>query len=321
MQDQLLGLTRLAHAVQRRAGIAKLLQSVVAHSVELLRAQHGSTRLLDRTGNRLVAVCRSGEPIHLEPVEFEFGEGLLGWIVANAAPIRTAVPDADPRFAEKPGSARLGPFLGVPLLTGDTCLGVLSVIRDDEPFTEVDEQLLTLVAAICAPHLEIARLARLSNVDPLTGALNRRGLDEAYPSNEQTDPASAAAAVLMIDIDHFKRVNDRHGHILGDEVLRHVARQLSGVLRSTDAIVRWGGEEFVLVLPGVSVAAANRIAERARRAIEATPAPVAGEIQVTVSAGVAAQRDQESLADAIARADKALYAAKEAGRNRVHVAA
>lgn len=321
MRGRIQALTRLALDLQRRAAIDALLQTVVESTVDLLRADHGSVRLLNPARSRLVAVCRTGEPLHLEPVEFRNGEGLLGWITEHAKPIRLDEPHADTRFVPKPGVATLGPFLGVPLQANQTCFGVISVIRSEQGFDEDDERLLTLVAAISTPYLEIARLSRLSRVDPLTGALNRRGFDEAFSSKPPAggvnlDPETPVS-VIMIDIDHFKAINDTHGHAVGDEVLRHVARLLSAGLRAGDAIVRWGGEEFVLVLPNVSTRAAARIAERARATVEGSPTRVAKGIGVTVSAGVASRKSEESLDELIGRADASLYRAKQSGRNRV----
>jgi diguanylate cyclase (GGDEF)-like protein len=129
------------------------------------------------------------------------------------------------------------------------------------------------------------------------------------------------ASVMMVDIDHFKRINDRHGHAVGDDVLRYVARVLSSVLRASDAIVRYGGEEFVLVFRDVGLGRALRIAERARMAVEESHAPIADlDVKVTVSIGVAERAGHEPLEAAVARADKALYEAKAAGRNQVRSA-
>ena len=312
-------LTTLALEVQGRRALEDLLQVVVDRSARLVDADHASIRLLDPSGTRLVAACRTGEPVHLEPLPFERGEGLLGWIAEHGRPIRAARPQDDPRFVERPAMKAMGPFLGVPLVSGSSSLGVLSALRDEGPFDERDEQLLILVAAICAPYLEIARLSRLSEVDPLTGTLNRRGLDAAFPDtlgDGQTlvEPLS----VVMVDLDHFKQINDTHGHAVGDEVLRHVSRLLSQVLRSGDAIVRYGGEEFLLILPEVGLGRALRIAERARSAVERHPLRLSiGQVSATISLGVAERGPGESRASLIGRADQALYAAKTTGRNKI----
>jgi diguanylate cyclase (GGDEF)-like protein len=214
----------------------------------------------------------------------------------------------------------MGAFLGVPLMDGAACIGVISAV-DPTPdhFTEADEQVLSLAAAMAVPHVQIARLRRLAQVDALTGTLNRRGFDDAF-----TDHAWSAARVVSLaaaDIDHFKRVNDSHGHAIGDRVLQAVAATLSSVVRRGDAVVRMGGEEFLLVLSGANHTAAAQVAERARRAIEAQRIVVDERpIAVTASFGVATRRDGESRTESLERADAALYRAKTAGRNRVELA-
>lgn len=317
MSRQLQSLTELALEVQSRPVLEELLQAVVDKTGPLLQAHHASIRLLDPSGQRLLAVCRTGEPLHAEPVAFDLGEGLIGWIVQHGESIRTATPAQDPRFVSKPGVLPMGPFVGVPLLSRGTQLGVLSVVRKHDAFTAADQQLLTLVAAICAPYLEIARLSRLSQVDPLTGVLNRRGLDtelEGQPAN----PEKPEIAVVMVDIDHFKRVNDTRGHAVGDSVLRHIARILGQNLRSTDSVTRYGGEEFLMVLPELDQDDAMRVAQRAREAVENQPAQVAGEaVPVTISLGVAGGLWTQGLRTLIDRADAALYEAKQSGRNKV----
>ena len=313
MARDLQALTDLAKDVQERGSLEDLLQTVVDRTVAVLEADHASIRLLNPSRTKLVAVCRTGEPIHVEEQDFALGEGLIGWVAEQEQPIRANEPEKDPRFAPRPGHKRMGRFLGVPLVSGQICVGVLSVLRPERPFTEEDEQRITLVAAICAPYLEIARLSRLSQVDPLTGALNRRGMEASLKDH--------LASVLMVDIDHFKKINDRHGHAVGDDVLRHVARVLSSVLRTSDAIVRYGGEEFVLVFRDVGLGRALRIAERARQAVEESHAPIADlDVNVTVSIGAAERNAAETLEEAVARADKALYEAKQAGRNQVRSA-
>lgn len=173
------------------------------------------------------------------------------------------------------------------------------------------------------------RLADQARVDPLTGLLNRRGFEErtavehARALRERT-----SIAVVIFDIDHFKRVNDDHGHDVGDRVLMSVGRTLTEHVRGIDVTARLGGEEFVVLLPRTDAAGALALAERVRIAVgaEATRrrrahAGMPGELHVTVSGGVAAAvapADVQALLDA---ADRAMYDAKRAGRDRVVVAA
>ena len=165
-------------------------------------------------------------------------------------------------------------------------------------------------------------LAEMAHRDPLTGLGNRRDFMERGGAACQTARRyGRELCVLMIDIDHFKAVNDRYGHAAGDDVLRHLAVTLQLVLRGADICARIGGEEFAVLLPEADVQAAREVAERIRRAVEATrvPSEQAPEpLQVTVSIGVAPFKAQSSLEATLARADRALYRAKRDGRNRVH---
>lgn len=159
--------------------------------------------------------------------------------------------------------------------------------------------------------------------DDLTGILSRRGLREHGQRLLANQPAnSLGVALLMIDIDHFKSINDRHGHLVGDEVLRHVTQVLSDHLRDDALLARYGGEEFTVMLPLRAVEDAQVVAERLRQVVEAHPCQVASgqgglTIGVTISVGVAFHHRTRPLEEALSRADARLYEAKQAGRNRV----
>jgi diguanylate cyclase (GGDEF)-like protein len=161
--------------------------------------------------------------------------------------------------------------------------------------------------------------------DPLTGVWNRAAILEILARElARARRQGAPLGVIMADLDHFKRVNDTRGHLAGDAVLREAAQRLSGALRPYDAIGRYGGEEFLIVLPGCDEARTFALAERLREGLGARPVAFAGEpIPVTISLGTTAY-DAASMAEAAAllgTADAALYRAKDAGRNRVERAA
>lgn len=167
-----------------------------------------------------------------------------------------------------------------------------------------------------------AELAEEAVRDPLTGLHNRRHLDRALAADLARRPRAGQVATVIVDIDHFKHVNDRYGHPAGDVVLTRVARLLQAGVRAGDTAARLGGEEFVLVLPGAGEEQAVERAEQLRRDIAAELHVIDGEeVRITVSAGIAVcPADATSSADLLEAADRALYAAKAAGRDRVAVA-
>jgi two-component system cell cycle response regulator len=156
--------------------------------------------------------------------------------------------------------------------------------------------------------------------DPLTGVFNRRYLRRHLQGLLAGRAPGVEVAALVLDLDHFKAVNDQHGHAAGDEALRAVARTLRANLRAVDTVARYGGEEFVVVMPATTEAEAAVAGERLRQAVAEQPA--IGATRITVSIGVAVScREEETPETLIGRADQALYGAKRAGRNRVQAAA
>ncbi|HEX6837254.1 MAG TPA: sensor domain-containing diguanylate cyclase [Polyangia bacterium] len=321
MDAGLARIAELARELSHTLPLEEQLQRTVDCAAAILGAPRASVRLFDAARVRLIAKCRFGEALHpgTSAAEFKVGEGLMGWIAAHNQPLRTGDAPSDPRYVDK--SEVVPPFtsfIGVPLTSGNVCFGVISANSPaPSAFTETHESLLSLLAGLCAPHLEMARLSRLAAIDPLTSVFNRRGLDLVLPERDER-----LSSVAMCDLDRFKRINDAHGHAAGDELLRRVAHQLASVVRAADGVVRWGGEEFLVVLPGVDKATAQHIVERARKAIEDDAVVVGGTVlRITISVGVAERHAGEARDALIARADEALYVAKNSGRNRVELAA
>jgi len=168
---------------------------------------------------------------------------------------------------------------------------------------------------------ELAKLKELSNVDALTGLYNRRHLFSLLRGElKRARRYAFDLSVVMADVDHFKRVNDTHGHDVGDEALVHVASVLSSAIREEDFLGRYGGEEFCVVLPQTSLEDGARLAERARKRMAAMPLLLPGvHISLTISLGVSSflAGDPFDLNDLVKRADAELYRAKDSGRNRV----
>lgn len=324
MSREMAALLELTSQLAQASTLEDMLQRLVDSAARALGVERASVRMLDASGHKLLVGARAGEPLHQAPISFKKGEGLLGWVAEQGLPLRLADAESDPRFVERPSRrGELGSFLAVPLMDGPTAVGVLSAMHERlDYFTADHEAELGVMAALCAPHLCIARLRRLSEVDPLTGALNRRGMEGAFPElgPEAVASGTHGLSVVLLDIDHFKDVNDTYGHEVGDLALLALTSVLAGISRKGDAVVRLGGEEFLLVLPGANANAATRVAERAREAVASHRIVCAkGTVQFTVSAGVAEWRAGETRDQLLERADHAMYEAKNQGRDRVRV--
>jgi diguanylate cyclase len=171
-------------------------------------------------------------------------------------------------------------------------------------------------------HEDLERAEAMAVTDPLTELPNRRGLDAAI-SREMSRARrhKSELCFAIIDIDHFKRINDQHGHAVGDQALVHLADVIRPGIRDTDVVGRFGGEEFLLLLPDTPLASAEFTVSRLLRTLERSPLHTRnGEVTMTFSAGLAQWQPGESAEQVIERADQAMYAAKRAGRARVHVA-
>lgn len=221
---------------------------------------------------------------------------------------------ADRRRRDEQGGA-------FPLHDGRQGVGALVVFGTPDQLSGPVQQRLMTLAEESGPRLAVAAALRAAETraqtDELTGLWNRRALDRAMVS----DP-SAQCALLLVDLDHFKKLNDSLGHAAGDAALRHVARVLRGALREQDLAARVGGEEFALWLPNTPLERAREVAERVREAVGRAKLYWAGaELSLACSIGVAAKpATVRQTANLFTAADAALYRAKEAGRNRVEVA-
>ena len=265
---------------------------------------------------------------------------LLRDVAAEGEPLIVADTDSHPLFvAERKGRRLVRGFAGIPLMltTGGKAAGALclldsrplrlsaddldafatyatNIVREIERFvprTEADH-----AAALLSAASEIQALERLAITDELTGLINRRG-GESTIGNEiaRAKRHRTPLTCVLIDIDRFKLVNDTFGHQVGDQVLRELSALFKRTVRTYDTVVRWGGEEFLLVLPGVSLEDAQRLADRIRRAVEAIEFPGAG--RITLSAGAAGLGLDYSFEEMLATADRRLYQAKSSGRNNV----
>ena len=225
-----------------------------------------------------------------------------------------------------PGFKETTSEICVPLIFFGEKLGVLALdSAGKNPFDAEEIQPLESVADICAAAIQNAnyfdRMRQLAYVDGLTGIHNRRYFEMRIGEElERASRFQGRMSVIMVDIDHFKRLNDEFGHLLGDEVLRGVANILKQQLRKVDMVCRYGGEEFAVVVPETTGENALTVAEKLRRQVESHPFPGVPR-PVTISCGVADYPIHGITRDeVVAAADAALYMAKQTGRNRVEAA-
>ncbi|NJP05695.1 MAG: diguanylate cyclase [Chloroflexaceae bacterium] len=222
-------------------------------------------------------------------------------------------------------------FLLVPLLTGGDLIGILGMYDEnsDHRFHAAEQRLLSLFAQQAAIAIQNAHLYssvhHLANVDPLTGLANRRCFFEmAEKIAIQARQNAKSLSIILLDIDHFKRINDTYGHLFGDEVLRQVAARCKANLRANDISARYGGEEVIVLLPQTCPTAAWFIAERIRLVIGRSAITCQQHIlaaTVTASLGVATWNGigEINIERLIGQADQALYQAKSSGRNQVNM--
>lgn len=321
-------------AETERRRLAETLRELNASLTSTLHLEEGLERLLDALGKALVfdqsLVVLQGE----RALELAVARGLsdIGNKYFFQAPevyssLLSGREGTVMRVSD--GEGRLQDWLSLPLRTREALTGFVFLSRrNQQPFRDEDRELgLTLVgqAGIAIENARLFhRVKTLAERDGLTGLFNRREFfRQAERLHREAQQENTKLSVIMFDVDHFKKFNDRYGHAVGDDVLRLVAQVSSQALRTNDLLGRYGGEEFVVLLPGAQAEAALGVAERLRAAIEHTAlqSQEFGALIVTISVGVAVRDGaDETLTQLLSEADKALYVSKQRGRNCVTLA-
>jgi diguanylate cyclase (GGDEF)-like protein len=308
------------------AGLEQVLGVIAEAAARLSGGESASVLLLDETRQSLLVRAHHGlTDAEIDRATFRVGEGLAGWVAAEGTALRLDDAMADPRFKRLEGqSRRIRGVCCVPLSGRDGTIGVMTVTASEAgAFSEEDEAILAFLAASVVKDVENARLYRLAVTDALTGVYNRQFLSERMPAEfERHKRYGDPLTIALVDADHFKAINDSRGHAVGDAVLRVLAQRCLEAVREVDVVVRYGGEEFLLILPRTDRVGGQEVAERLRQRVGSDPVPTSdGAVPVTVSVGVAELIPTDLVPkDLVARADAALYAAKSAGRDRVEVA-
>ena len=323
--DQLNLLINMSALVNSTLDIHEIIRYAIEGSTRLLDAEAGSLLLLEKEIGELFfaeAVGEKGEKV--KGIKLKQGQGIAGWVAEKGEPV--VVPDAsnEPRFFN--GIDKISGFVTknivcVPVRTKDKILGSLEVInKKSGPFDSEDLLILTALANQVALAIENAYLYEESIADGLTGLYHQKffklRLEEELTRSKRY---KYSLNLVMIDIDHFKKVNDEYGHLMGDTILKEVASVLKKSTRLEDVVARYGGEEFAIIMPYTSKEDIGEVVERIRVRVEKMR--VSG-IGITISVGVGHFdcRDMDlSYKDLIKRADEALYLAKRMGKNRVEI--
>ena len=327
---------------QRRAVTSETLRKAGAAVTEILEADETVSRVLEQLKQVVSYDTASIQLLNGNELEIIGGSGFVDLKAVigmrfpipggnpNTIVIETGKPYLLPELGDvygefkKPPHNHIHSWLGVPLIFQERIIGLLAIdSTKPNQFTREDTTLAMAFADQVSVALENSRIYKKAQhqaiTDALTGVYNRRGLFQIgefeFSHVRRIDHPICA---LMIDIDHFKWVNDRHGHAAGDQTLHGFAERCRTVSRAVDIIGRYGGEEFVILLPDTPLEPARHIAERLRQSIAKEPFTTdAGPLQITISIGVAEATSLDTLHTLIERADTAMYKAKHAGRNCV----
>jgi diguanylate cyclase (GGDEF)-like protein len=323
---------RFARRLSRAIDSSQLYQMVARACGHSVNAQKASIAVYDEREGVLAIAATYGYPsVLVRHLRIASGSGIIGTVYLTGRPLRIE----DVRTREEVPRPRLRyrtrSCMAVPLVGADGVLAVVSVAdrRDGRPFDRRDLATLRGLCGVAALAIDRMRAmeraetnARTAATDPLTGLFNRRHFmlrldEEVERARRHRTPLTA----LMLDVDGFKKLNDRLGHLGGDAVLRVIADVLRRSVRLFDVCARFGGDEFAILMPGSGVENGAQIAERIRQDLEGSRPPLgpwSDELRVTASIGIAALTGP-SGEDLIIRADQALYSAKREGKNRVVV--
>jgi diguanylate cyclase (GGDEF)-like protein/PAS domain S-box-containing protein len=324
-------LNEAMRSINRTMETEQIVKDVLSLCVELIQTDRADLGLIGPDGrmNRFHSIAGSAGKVEEKEDSEAPGDVFRRWMMESSEPFMMNVNGQADNMPLDLLGASVFSIIGVPLTAGTTKLGVLGLYNLDpqKQFSERDLALVESIGhqagiAIQNSHL-FKDVQRLAITDSLTGWYNRRHFfAQAQNELNRTMRYNHSLSVIMLDIDRFKRVNDTYGHLVGDHVLQAITKRIQKNLRKPDINGRYGGEEFVILLPETGILSAQQAAERIRVTIADRPVATSkGLIPVTISLGVASVqgteiREVERLLD---MADQALYAAKEAGRNRVGV--
>lgn len=316
----------IGQGVNSTIELSELYQVITNVLQKQLKLEEFAILLIDDSRESLSVRAAYGFPeeARIFDVAFRIGEGITGRVAKEGIIIYVKDTSQEKEFLHYKGERHIeGSFLSIPLKFKKEVLGVINFARPGvDSFAKEEIRILTLVADQIALAIENAKLytqaRELSVRDDLTGLYNRRHFQTVLNMEwKRAIRFKRSLSLLMMDVDHFKEYNDTFGHLEGDKVLKEMSALLKRNLREVDTIARFGGEEFILLLPDTDKKGAIAVGEKLRRLIESTMFNK-GLRGITISSGISSYpEDVRELDDLIDHADIALYDAKDAGRNRV----
>lgn len=324
----------IGKALTAHLSLDAVYQVVMEKISELLHPQAWSLLTVDETTRELsFEIVVSSAVGQLKGTRLQPGEGIAGWVAEKGEALLVDDVSKDPRFAERIDQ-KIGfvtrSIVCVPLIVNQQTIGVIQLLNgsDKGPFSPQDQQILAVIADFTAIALENARLmARVHNLtitDPLTGLYNAEHFQTLCEDEiERTKRLNTELSFIFLDLDHFKQVNDTHGHLTGSRVIKEAGHLFQQVIRESDYAARYGGDEFVFLLPSTSKDGALRQAEKLLSRLRQTTfyADSGQPISVTGSLGVATYpTNADSVKDLIKRADDAMYRVKNSTRNGIESA-
>ena len=323
---------QMTRALADTAGLAAAGEVVLHHVVQAVPSAIASLAVASPSGELSIVATRGYPRALVEHIRIASGSGLIGAVHLSRMPLLVTDVRTIRGLDRHRSRYRTDSCVVVPIVAGTEALGVVSVTDriGVGPYTEDDLAAIALLTAPAALALgrervwrEAQAYAQAAVIDPVSGLFNRRyfqaRLDEEL---HRAIRQLTSVGLLMVDLDGFKSINDRFGHVAGDMVIRDISEILRRSVRIFDVCTRFGGEEFAVMMPGGTVESAGTIAERIRQRVDAyqRSEPHLAGLRVTASIGVAVSPPGVTARDLIERADRALYHAKKAGKNRVSTA-
>ncbi len=331
MRHQLVTFTEIGKALTSSLDMKEVLAIVMEKIRELLRPKNWSLLLLDPATKELrfeIAVGKGSEK--LRNLRLKLGEGVAGWVAREKVPVLVPDVSKDPRFcgkADRVSNFKTQSIICVPMVARGKCLGVIELINkvEEDGFVEDDLLLLTSLADFTAIAIENAnslnRVQELTITDDLTRLYNSRFLHSRLDYEvERAKRFNLALSMIFLDLDNFKTVNDSHGHLMGSKLLTEVARLILGMIRNIDMACRYGGDEFIVMMPETTKKNAVMVAQKLRNAMRETVFLREEGINITVtgSFGVASfPVDAQNKDGLIQMADHAMYRVKNETRDGV----